>query len=99
MWQCLRTPELRMTTSQARCANQTFLVVKYGISMETLCVAGVGVKSFLTAFVPACLLAAQEIGQWAIGGPSVFLWGLGLLPYKDTWITTSATPLNRKSPR
>jgi hypothetical protein len=62
-------------------------------------VAGVGVKSFLTAFVPACLLAAQEIGQWAIGGPSVFLWGLGLLPYKDTWITTSATPLNRKSPR
>ena len=41
----------------------------------------------------------QEIGQWAIGGPAVFLWGLGLLPYKDTWMSTSATPLNRKSPR
>ena len=40
----------------------------------------------------------QEIGQWAVGGPSVFLWGLGLLPYKDTWMTTSATPLNRRAP-
>ena len=29
----------------------------------------------------------------------MFLWGLGLLPYMDTWITTSATPLNRRSPR
>lgn len=24
----------------------------------------------------------QEIGQWSIGGPAVFLWGLGLLPYR-----------------
>ena len=54
--------------------------------------------------LPDCLvsylrLGLQEIGQWAVGGPSVFLWGFGLLPYKDTWITTSATPLNRRSPR
>lgn len=36
-------------------------------------------------------------GQWAIGGSAVFVWGAGLLPYKDTFQTTSYRAVNRRS--
>ena len=35
--------------------------------------------------------------QWALGGAAVFVWGAGLLPYKDTFQTTSYRAHNRRS--
>jgi hypothetical protein len=59
----------------------------------------VNIKASTHARASHDYVPGQEIGQWSVGGPAVFLWGLGLLPYKDTWMSTSLTPLNRKSPR
>jgi hypothetical protein len=71
--------------------------VSYCMTQPRIVMNSVTVPAAMHARATPDYIPHSNEHQWALGGSAVFVWGAGLLPYKDTWQTTSYRAQNKRS--
>ena len=72
--------------------------VSYCMTIPSIVVNSVTIPAATHARATPDYIPHSNDRQWAIGGSAVFLWGAGLLPYKDTFKTTDYKSKKRRGP-